>query len=90
MQSSDITKVPTLYVVAYAHLDTQFRWEFPQRPCARTVSLPGDGINDASTKRGNSRCVEQAQLSLARSEITPKTHAYEMPCVSHGVIREQS
>jgi alpha-mannosidase len=30
MQSPDITKVPTLYVVPYAHLDTQWRWEFPQ------------------------------------------------------------
>jgi len=26
----DITKEPTLYVVGYAHLDTQWRWEFPQ------------------------------------------------------------
>jgi alpha-mannosidase len=26
----DITKVPTLYVVPYAHLDTQWRWEMPQ------------------------------------------------------------
>ena len=30
MQSPDITNVPTLYVVPYAHLDTQWRWEFPQ------------------------------------------------------------
>src|SRR5580692_26861 len=30
MQSPDITQVPTLYVVPYAHLDTQWRWEFPQ------------------------------------------------------------
>jgi len=30
MQSPDITKTPTLYVVPYAHLDTQWRWEFPQ------------------------------------------------------------
>jgi alpha-mannosidase len=30
MQSPDITKIPTLYVVPYAHLDTQWRWEFPQ------------------------------------------------------------
>jgi alpha-mannosidase len=30
MQSPDITKVPTLYVLPYAHLDTQWRWEFPQ------------------------------------------------------------
>ena len=30
MQAPDITKVPTLYVVPYAHLDTQWRWEFPQ------------------------------------------------------------
>jgi alpha-mannosidase len=26
----DLTKEPTLYVVGYAHLDTQWRWEFPQ------------------------------------------------------------
>ena len=26
----DLTKQPTLYVVGYAHLDTQWRWEFPQ------------------------------------------------------------
>jgi alpha-mannosidase len=26
----DITQQPTLYVVPYAHLDTQWRWEFPQ------------------------------------------------------------
>jgi alpha-mannosidase len=30
MQAPDITKIPTLYVVPYAHLDTQWRWEFPQ------------------------------------------------------------
>lgn len=30
MKSPDITKEPTLYVVSYAHLDTQWRWEFPQ------------------------------------------------------------
>jgi alpha-mannosidase len=30
MKAPDITKVPTLYVVDYAHLDTQWRWEFPQ------------------------------------------------------------
>ncbi len=30
MTSPDITKAPTLYVVPYAHLDTQWRWEFPQ------------------------------------------------------------
>jgi alpha-mannosidase len=29
-ESPDITKVPTLYVVPYAHLDTQWRWELPQ------------------------------------------------------------
>ncbi len=29
-QTPDITKQPTLYVVGYAHLDTQWRWEFPQ------------------------------------------------------------
>ncbi|WP_263384515.1 alpha-mannosidase [Granulicella arctica] len=27
---SDVTRQPTLYVVPYAHLDTQWRWEFPQ------------------------------------------------------------
>jgi alpha-mannosidase len=26
----DITRQPMLYVVPYAHLDTQWRWEFPQ------------------------------------------------------------
>jgi alpha-mannosidase len=26
----DLTKQPTLYVVSYAHLDTQWRWEYPQ------------------------------------------------------------
>lgn len=30
MRAPDITKVPTLYVVPYAHLDTEWRWEFPQ------------------------------------------------------------
>jgi alpha-mannosidase len=30
MKAPDITKVPTLYIVDYAHLDTQWRWEFPQ------------------------------------------------------------
>ncbi len=26
----DLTKQPTLFVVGYAHLDTQWRWEYPQ------------------------------------------------------------
>src|ERR1700722_19918484 len=30
MTAPDITNQPTLYVVPYAHLDTQWRWEFPQ------------------------------------------------------------
>ncbi len=30
MRAGDITQQPTLYVVPYAHLDTQWRWEFPQ------------------------------------------------------------
>jgi alpha-mannosidase len=30
MKAPDITQDPTLYVVPYAHLDTQWRWEFPQ------------------------------------------------------------
>ena len=30
MQAPDISKTPTLYVVPYAHLDTQWRWEMPQ------------------------------------------------------------
>jgi alpha-mannosidase len=30
IKAPDITKQPTLYVVPYAHLDTQWRWEFPQ------------------------------------------------------------
>jgi alpha-mannosidase len=28
--SPDLTKDPTLYVVGYAHLDTEWRWEYPQ------------------------------------------------------------
>jgi alpha-mannosidase len=28
--SPDLTSEPTLYVVGYAHLDTQWRWEYPQ------------------------------------------------------------
>ena len=30
MIAPDITRQPTLYVVPYAHLDTQWRWEYPQ------------------------------------------------------------
>jgi alpha-mannosidase len=30
MAAPDITKDPTLYVVPYAHLDTQWRWDFQQ------------------------------------------------------------
>ena len=30
MRAQDINRVPTLYVVPYAHLDTQWRWEFTQ------------------------------------------------------------
>ncbi len=29
-QPPDLTKQPTLYVVGYAHLDTEWRWEYPQ------------------------------------------------------------
>src|SRR5205807_2536637 len=28
--STDLSKQPTLYAVGYAHLDTQWRWEYPQ------------------------------------------------------------
>ncbi len=27
---TDLSKTPTLYVVNYAHLDTEWRWEYPQ------------------------------------------------------------
>ena len=27
---SDLTRQPTLFVVGYAHLDTEWRWEYPQ------------------------------------------------------------
>ncbi len=30
MSAPDLTQQPTLFVVPYAHLDTQWRWEFPQ------------------------------------------------------------
>ena len=26
----DLSQQPTLYVVGYAHLDTEWRWEYPQ------------------------------------------------------------
>ena len=26
----DLTQQPTLYAVGYAHLDTEWRWEYPQ------------------------------------------------------------
>ncbi len=29
-EGPDLTKQPTLYVVGYAHLDTEWRWEYPQ------------------------------------------------------------
>jgi alpha-mannosidase len=29
-EKPDLTKDPTLYVVGYAHLDTEWRWEYPQ------------------------------------------------------------
>jgi alpha-mannosidase len=29
-QQPDLSKEPTLYVVGYAHLDTEWRWEYPQ------------------------------------------------------------
>jgi alpha-mannosidase len=29
-EKPDLTKKPTLYVVGYAHLDTEWRWEYPQ------------------------------------------------------------
>ncbi len=29
-QKPDLSTVPTLYVVGYAHLDTEWRWEYPQ------------------------------------------------------------
>jgi len=28
--AADLTRQPTLYVVGYAHLDTEWRWEYPQ------------------------------------------------------------
>jgi alpha-mannosidase len=29
-EERDLSKEPTLYVVGYAHLDTEWRWEYPQ------------------------------------------------------------
>jgi len=34
----DVTKQPTLYVVPYAHLDTQWRWVFCIGKCVMEVS----------------------------------------------------
>ena len=38
----DLTKQPTLYVVGYAHLDTQWRWEYPttMSQCERKANAP--------------------------------------------------
>ena len=30
VEKADLTEQPTLYVVGYAHLDTEWRWEYPQ------------------------------------------------------------
>lgn len=30
LAAPDLTKTPTLYTVGYAHLDTEWRWEYPQ------------------------------------------------------------
>ena len=30
VEKPDLSKQPTLYVVGYAHLDTEWRWEYPQ------------------------------------------------------------
>ena len=29
-EKPDLSKQPTLYVVGYSHLDTEWRWEYPQ------------------------------------------------------------
>ncbi|MFZ0760091.1 MAG: hypothetical protein WAM69_09095, partial [Candidatus Sulfotelmatobacter sp.] len=29
-EKPDLSTQPTLYVVGYAHLDTEWRWEYPQ------------------------------------------------------------
>jgi len=45
----NLAKQPTLYVVAYAHLDTQWRWEYPQ-----VISeLGGCGALDQHTLSSN-------------------------------------
>ncbi|HXR37840.1 MAG TPA: hypothetical protein VN776_02040, partial [Terracidiphilus sp.] len=28
--TADLTRQPTLFVIGYAHLDTEWRWEYPQ------------------------------------------------------------
>jgi hypothetical protein len=40
MKAPDIIKDPTLYVVPYAHLDTQWRWEMPHR--CPSMALPDE------------------------------------------------
>ena len=30
MENPDLSKQPTLYAVGYAHLDTEWRWEYPR------------------------------------------------------------
>ena len=59
--SHDLTK-PTLYLVGYAHLDTQWRWEYPQV------------INEylSKTMRANFDLRKSGSIACVTA-ITPKT-----------------
>ena len=48
MKAPDITRDPTLYVVPYAHLDTQWRWEMPQTISEYPVSYTHLGLSFTS------------------------------------------
>ena len=37
-EKPDLSKQPTLYVVGYAHLDTEWRWEYPQFTAGQSAS----------------------------------------------------
>ena len=45
-KAGDLSKEPTLYVIPYAHLDTQWNWEYPttiNRYILNTMRLNFDG-----------------------------------------------
>ena len=79
-EKPDLGKQPTLYVVGYAHLDTEWRWEYPQVIDEYLRKFPdgeqrnGDlqlGYRDHRTANGTAKEVRGPFTSVDRS------HGYE-------------